>query len=544
MSDLPAPEPGPERTPGGRPDPRLGRLLERVLSQAVRTPLHSLLGFLELLAMSDLDVDQRRLLEQLLTSSEDLLAGSDRIIWLVRLLNEQYVPRPRRVDVAALVAEVAAASGVSVPVHAALGAPTHVHADLPALHQLLTELVTNALTHGAAPVSVTLSPVATGVSVRGAATGRATEPGQVRITLSDAGVGLTPEVQRLFLAPSQEAESRAETLGLLLVRHLAGLLGASVDLVPGATGTRVALVLPVREGMAVDERAARPTVGAPARPLRVLLVEDNATNRLLAERQVTRLGHVLTAVASGEAGVRAALEQDVDVVLMDRHLPDIDGCEATRRIRAAAPPSGPHLPIIAITADVTFEAREACHAAGIDEVLTKPVDLQHLAAALARAANGVYGNADSIRGRDAVGNSISAGDDAADAWVPTALRHVVARVDGDAEAAAELVATYLGELPGRRLRIQASLRRGEPRAVLAAAESLRTSSDTIGAAAVSGACAALGAAAGADDLSTARAFLSSLLLRCDQLHADLAAYTNAASISAALSSRQVTSSRP
>lgn len=501
-------------TPPARTGPPVvaGPWLEQALSQVVRTPLHSLLGFLELLAMSELDDDQRRLHDQLVGSAEDLLAGSDRLLWLVRLLGGHYRPRPARVHLAAFVKEIAAASdGVVSPVVAA-DAPAHVDTDLAALHQLVSELVDNARRHGGAPVVLAVGPSGNG------------RPG-VRLTVSDGGTGLPAAAKRTLTSAAATPETG---VGLLLIRRLADLLGAEVrlDPMPRHIGGQIALTLPPSLGDVPAPAAAAPSgSGAPGRPLRVLLVEDNATNRLLTQRQLTRLGHEMVAVASGREGVEAALAAGVDadridVVLMDRHLPDIDGCTAAEQIRAALAPDRAHLPIIAVTADATAEARDACAAAGMDEVLTKPVDLQQLSAALGRASSAIDGDAQ-LPPEDAV-------------WLPETVRWIVSRVDGDPESAAELMATYLGELPGRRLRIQASLRRGEGRAVVAAAESLRTSSETIGARAVAGTCAALGAAAAAADLAAARSFLPSLMDQCQQVANELGAYTDPSSLEAAL----------
>ncbi|GAA3185087.1 hypothetical protein GCM10010531_44130 [Blastococcus jejuensis] len=502
--------------------PTFSRSLEQALSQAVRTPLHSLLGFLELLAMSDLDPDQWRLHRQLERSAEDLLTGSDRVLWLVRLLGEHYEPRPARVHLSAFAAEVAAASDGAVSAVVVPGAPPHLHTDLAALHQIVTELVANAVRHGSAPVVLAVSP----------STDRSDT---VRITVSDGGAGLLPAARRA-LAADVDGSSPGGGLGFQLVRRLADLLGGTVQVLPTNVGAHVCLTLPLSSGPGELRPVSTPatTRGAePARSLRVLLVEDNATNRLLTERQLARLGHVLTSVASGEAGVRAALvdggAEAFDVVLMDRHLPDLDGCEATRRIRAGVPDGRAYLPIIAVTADATPEAREACTEAGMDEVLTKPVDLARLAAALDRAAEMI----DRPQGDAAPAGSAHPGDDAR-VRQPAALGTILRRTDGDVQAAAELISTYLGELPGRRLRIHASLRRGDARAVVAAAESLRTSSESLGATAVVGACAALATAAAVDDLPTAGQFLPNLMLRCEQFSEELADFVDAARIHAVM----------
>ncbi|SDQ87882.1 response regulator [Quadrisphaera sp. DSM 44207] len=510
----------PTARPGTDLDPALGDLLAQSLSRGVRTPLHSLLGFLELLATSGVDAEQRRLVDQLVTSSEELVTSGDRLVWLLRVLGGAPAPPPQPVRVADLLDELAGLTGAPVVTSTGPGAPRGLTTDVPALSQLLSELLGNAVLHGGAPVVLAVA--------QGAA------PGRVRLSVADAGPGLPEPAQRALLAAPGPL-SGATPVGLLLVRRLADRLGGRLDVASSRAGTRITVDLPVDPSLdppvdpPVDppaRPAARPTVpgGAGGAPLRVLLVEDNATNRLLAQRQLQRLGHELTAVATGEEGVRAALAGGADVVLMDLHLPDVDGAEATRRIRAAEADAGPgvrRLPVVAVTADATPAAREACLAAGVDAIVHKPVDLEELGAVLRRVA----GPAASSGPAAAAGPSRP---------VPPVVRRLAGRVDGDPDAVAQFVTTYLGELPGRRLRIQASLRRAEPRAVLAAAESLRASSETMGAAALAGACAALGAAVRGEDLDTARAFLPSLLLQCQQLQEDLAPYTEPGRVAAAL----------
>lgn len=478
--------------------------LESALNQAVRTPLHSLMGFMELLAMSGLDEDQHRLHRRLVHSAEELLAGSERVQWLLRLHGGHYTVRPARLHPAAFVGEVAAASDGSVSTVVAPDAPPFVDTDVAALHQLVHELISNASVHGVAPVVLAVGPGQEGA-------------GTIRITVSDGGAGLTQQARRT-LAQTVAGERPDAGVGLPLVRGLAGLLGGQIQVAPSSTGTHVVLTLPA--AIAADTPAplpAAPADAAPARALRVLLVEDNATNRLLAERQLTRLGHTLTSVTTGEAGVRAVLDGDsdsIDVVLMDRHLPDINGDDATRQIRAGLPADRDHLPILAVTADATIEAQTACLQAGMDEVLTKPVDIDQLRRALDRAAVAIA--------RPAGTQVPTHAPHAVPRRGAMSLDTIAYRLGQDVGTAREVIDAYLGELPGRRLRIQASLRRGDSRAVVAAAESLRTSSDAVGATTVAGICAALGTCAAEGDLATARAFLPSLIGRCEELAPELA----------------------
>jgi CheY-like chemotaxis protein len=124
---------------------------------------------------------------------------------------------------------------------------------------------------------------------------------------------------------------------------------------------------------------------ARSRPgLSILLAEDNPVNALLARELLRRRGHTVEQVATGEAAVSACQRTRFDVVIMDLHMPGLDGIEATHRIRAEEASTGrPHLPIFALTADALDAGRKACLAAGMDGFLTKPVDPSELDAVLA-----------------------------------------------------------------------------------------------------------------------------------------------------------------
>jgi CheY-like chemotaxis protein len=137
---------------------------------------------------------------------------------------------------------------------------------------------------------------------------------------------------------------------------------------------------------------AAASVARPARGLAVLVAEDNEINALLARALLAKLGHRPTLAGDGNAAAEsfragAAAGAPYDLVLMDVHMPDCDGLEATRRIRAAEAESGaPRTPIVALTANAFPEERDAALAAGMDGVLVKPLDRERLAEALAMAA--------------------------------------------------------------------------------------------------------------------------------------------------------------
>jgi CheY-like chemotaxis protein len=155
-------------------------------------------------------------------------------------------------------------------------------------------------------------------------------------------------------------------------------------------GSRFELRLPLH---ATDERPAGFASDVPAslqqpaakaaRPLHVLAAEDNAVNREVLAAMIDLAGHRVTFAEDGIAAVRAAQAQPFDLVLMDLHMPELDGIGATRAIRAMAGPIA-SVPIVALTADVFPETRARCLDAGMDDFLTKPVGLPELAQLLSR----------------------------------------------------------------------------------------------------------------------------------------------------------------
>jgi CheY-like chemotaxis protein len=121
--------------------------------------------------------------------------------------------------------------------------------------------------------------------------------------------------------------------------------------------------------------------------LKVLLAEDNVVNQQVAQLMLGRLGHRVDTVSNGFEAVEAVNRAVYDIVLMDVHMPEMDGLEASRRIRAEAPPDRRDVPIVALTASAMAEDRDACLEAGMDAVLTKPVRKQELAEVLAQTTH-------------------------------------------------------------------------------------------------------------------------------------------------------------
>jgi two-component system, sensor histidine kinase and response regulator len=158
---------------------------------------------------------------------------------------------------------------------------------------------------------------------------------------------------------------------------------------------RDALRAAVAEALGGSATPAVASVEPPAAPAaaplgRVLLVEDNPVNQLVARRMLERLGYHVDGAADGRAALEALARADYDIVLMDCHLPEMDGLAATRELRRRE--AGRHTPVIAMTAGVTAEDRDRCLAAGMDDFLAKPLAQADLATAVARWNRGATGD--------------------------------------------------------------------------------------------------------------------------------------------------------
>ncbi|GAA3385207.1 response regulator [Cryptosporangium minutisporangium] len=491
----------------------IARLLSNSLTFGIRTPLHSLLGFGELLVMSGLDESQRQLAEQVISGAEEVLAACNRIGALLGVLSTgrgTSAPAARTFDLPELLGEVTAAvsttTGVGIQIDPRI--PSALSGDRDALSDALSELVTNAVAHGRSPIAISVERA-----------GHAGPDGlPMRFSVTDAGPGLPAHVWAGLHSARPTPPADGRRFGLYLARLLADRLGGRVTATRGsAGGTAVTLSVALKPADTAVPGAAVRAV-ASRMGLRVLLVEDNTVNRILAQRQFARLGHALDTVTTGAAGIAAAIQGDYDVVLMDRHLPDIDGIETTRRIRAAedqmAVPR--RVRVIAVTADVSSDTQQECLAAGMDGFLPKPVDLERLRAALAAVTPGTEGSA--APAELELPNTPLPAQLEVDVAVITRLTE---ELEGDRNAAMTLLRAYLTELPGRRLRLQAAIRRSNTRQTVAAADSLRSASITVGAVRVARACTRIGAAAETGDLLACHSQLPELLEACNKAAAML-----------------------
>ena len=370
------------------------------MSHEIRTPFQGLKGMLSLLAGTRLDEQQSSYLRTASGSADHLLQLLNDILDMSRLESGRMALVSSPVTLRDLVSEVEALmrpqaqiKGLGFQVEIDPGVPQRVLLDVTRMRQVLFNLMANAVKFtelGRVSLEVRLAPALPGWDRSGS--DRAADTVQVDFIFSDTGIGMDEvTLSRLFQRFSQGDESRSRRfggtgLGLEISRNLARLMGG--DIVVASQAGRGSIftfsvplsVLPEEEVAVQPPKAAS---GRKGRSLQVLVAEDNEVNRLVLEVMLGSMDHAAGFAEDGEQAVRLAAEQDWDIVLMDLHMPIMDGLQATQAIRALGHARRAAVPVVALTADVYAQTRERCEAAGVQGFLTKPVDTVELANCLA-----------------------------------------------------------------------------------------------------------------------------------------------------------------
>ena len=369
-----------------------GQLLANV-SHEIRTPLGAIIGFTELLKQPETTGEERREYFDILErNSANLLRLIDDILDLSKVeagkiaLERRIVGLPEiLLDVQKLMSIKAIEKGLSLTVSSISTIPDRIEIDSLRLRQILVNLIGNAVKftdHGTIKVAVSY------------------EGSFLKVTVIDTGIGIsTEQAARLFQMFSQSDPSMTRThggtgLGLVLSKRLAQALGGDLNLTWSTVGlgsafTVVVLAPAVEHSVRIDLKPS--TVSKEVSPvietkrkildsLRVLVVDDSEDNRTLVSIYLRGVGAEVQTATNGEDGVKAALSNSPDVILMDVQMPVLDGREATRALRA----SGFSKPIIALTAHAMREERDRCLEAGCNDYLTKPIDKSALIEVLAR----------------------------------------------------------------------------------------------------------------------------------------------------------------
>lgn len=353
------------------------------VSHEIRTPMNAIIGFSYLGESSNSLAQCKDYLEKVGRAGRTLLGLVNDVLDISRIEAGQLELEQTEFDLRQVVQEVedmfaaqARSKGLKLTISLPDNLPHLVLGDPLRIKQVLINLLGNALKfteQGDIHLELSL-----------------TSSESIRFEVSDTGIGIKPEQLDVLFEPFTQANAGTARryggsgLGLSIARELVQRMGGELEVrsQPGQ-GSRFEFTLPLTEAEQTDSQNKRPRYRLDG--IRVLLVEDNSINQEVARGMLERNGADVTIAASGRSALDQISQHDFDIVLMDMHMPDMDGLETTQHIRRLE--KGKDLPIIAVTALALADFRERCLAGGMNDYLTKPFEPGQLIAAMAGQLN-------------------------------------------------------------------------------------------------------------------------------------------------------------
>jgi len=445
------------------------------MSHEIRTPMNGILGMTELVLSSSLTDRQRHCLEMahhsgrsLLTIINDILDVSKIEAGKLELASLRFSLRDCLDGVVEPLAFQARDKDLEMTCRVHPDTPDQLLGDPCRLGQVITNLVGNAIKFTERGwIELRVAPAA-----------RADDAVTLEVSVADTGTGIPPEAcERIFESFEQGGERgrppQGTGLGLAICRQLVEMMGGSIR-VQSRRGQGSTFVFTVRAGLALGEDAGKGQVPrlaaeavAPMRPLVVLLAEDNEINREHATMLLEGWGHEVIVAEDGRAAVELAASRRPDVILMDLHMPEMDGPAAARAIRRAEEAEGrPRTPIVAMTADAMQAAARRCREAGMDRCVTKPVSQQRLAHVIAEVVGTAAAPNHRTPSPAPAAPAASGSFDASSA---------LAFADGRTDALRRLVAIFIESLPACWSELHLAMQRRDGRALRSAAHKLKGS---------------------------------------------------------------------
>jgi PAS domain S-box-containing protein len=367
-----------------------------MMSHEIRTPMNAVLGLASTLLEDGLTREQHQVVQAIKSSGDSLLRILNDILDFSRLdsgrMTFEYGPfAPRMLvdEVLSVHSPGAAEKGVRLTGRQDVGVPERLIGDAGRIRQVLHNLVSNAVKF-----------TRTGeVNIHARCAMRVAEQATIEWIVTDTGIGIAPEkLRNLFDAFVQADNSITRRfggsgLGLAISKQLVEQMGGTISVTStqgkGSTfraclTLRIASEETAEHSGPVSDHALDERMDAIGRPLKILLAEDNATNRFVFTRMLRWARIDIDVAEDGVQAVRLCGQTRYDLICMDMSMPEMDGLDATRSIRGGDGPNR-NVPIIALTANAFAEDMAACRAAGMDDFVAKPVSKDILIAAILRS---------------------------------------------------------------------------------------------------------------------------------------------------------------
>lgn len=367
------------------------------MSHEIRTPMNGVLGIVHLLRRSGLTVEQSAMLDKLDNAGRHLMSILNDVLDLSKIeashLQLEVIPVDPGLlpaNVVSMLSERAAEKGLTM--HAETDDfPDCLWGDPTRLRQALLNFATNA-------IKFTDSG---SVVLRARLLESGSDHAWVRFEVTDTGIGVTPEQACELFQPFVQGENSTARnhggtgLGLAITRLLARAMGGDtgVDSIPGEGSTfwftaRLARLQKDNGGAIakhlsnIELRDAEETLRSTFPGARILVVEDEPINQMIAEELLSAFGCVVSLADDGLAALSELEHNTFDLVLMDMNMPRMNGLDATRRLRQL--PTGRHVPVLAMTANAFVEDQRRCFDAGMNDFIAKPFQAEVLAAKIVK----------------------------------------------------------------------------------------------------------------------------------------------------------------